>query len=76
MIRQYINGMADSKYFTKFFPGRKVKLRKTQRFGEAIYKFSQIIRRGIMIVKRKNIHEESRICKKLIYHSKKFLLKI
>ena len=39
---------ADSKYFTKFFPGRKVKLRKTQRFGAAIYKFSQIIRRGIL----------------------------
>tara|TARA_R110000787_G_scaffold72057_1_gene160517 strand:- start:193 stop:1830 length:1638 start_codon:yes stop_codon:yes gene_type:complete len=38
---------ADPKYFTKFFPGRKVKLRKTQRFGEAIYKFSQVIRRGI-----------------------------
>ena len=38
---------ADSKYFTKFFPGRKVKLRKTQRFGEAIYKFSQVIRREI-----------------------------
>ena len=39
---------ADPKYFTKFFPGRKVKLRKTQRFGAAIYKFSQIIRRGIL----------------------------
>jgi|TARA_R110000751_G_scaffold57412_3_gene121783 superfamily I DNA/RNA helicase len=38
---------ADPKYFTKFFPGRKVKLRKTQRFGEAVYKFSQVIRRGI-----------------------------
>ena len=38
---------ADSKYFTTFFPGRKVKLRRTQRFGEAIYKFSQVIRRGI-----------------------------
>ena len=38
---------ADPKYFTKFFPGRKVKLRRTQRFGEAIHKFSQIIRRGI-----------------------------
>ena len=39
---------ADPKYFTSFFPGRKVKLRKTQRFGEAIYKFSQVIRRGII----------------------------
>tara|TARA_R110000751_G_scaffold249903_2_gene349514 strand:- start:58 stop:1686 length:1629 start_codon:yes stop_codon:yes gene_type:complete len=39
---------ADPKYFTTFFPGRKVKLRKTRRFGEAIYKFSQIIRRGIL----------------------------
>lgn len=38
---------ADPKYFTTFFPGRKVKLRKTQRFGEAVYKFSQVIRRGI-----------------------------
>ena len=41
------NGV-DPKYFTKFFPGRKVKLRKTRRFGEAIHKFSQIIRRGIL----------------------------
>ena len=39
---------ADPKYFTTFFPGRKYKLRKTKRFGEAIYKFSQIIRRGIL----------------------------
>ena len=39
---------ADPKYFTTFFPGRKVKLRKTQRFGEAIYQFSQVIRRGIV----------------------------
>jgi len=38
---------ADPKYFTKFFPGRKVKLRKTQRFGIAIHRFSQVIRRGI-----------------------------
>jgi len=38
---------ADPKYFTKFFPGRKVKLRRTQRFGEAIHRFSQVIRRGI-----------------------------
>jgi len=39
---------ADPKYFTTFFPGRKVKLRKTRRFGEAIHQFSQIIRRGIL----------------------------
>ena len=39
---------ADPKYFTTFFPGRKVRLRKTKRFGEAIHKFSQIIRRGIL----------------------------
>jgi len=39
---------ADPKYFTTFFPGRKVKLRKTRRFGAAIHKFSQIIRRGIL----------------------------
>jgi superfamily I DNA/RNA helicase len=38
---------ADPKYFTQFFPGRKVKLRRTQRFGEAIHRFSQVIRRGI-----------------------------
>ena len=43
----YIWNCADPKYFTKFFPGRKVKLRKTRRFGEAIHSFSQIIRRGI-----------------------------
>ena len=39
---------ADPKYFTTFFPGRKVKLRKTKRFGEAVHHFSQIIRRGIL----------------------------
>ena len=38
---------ADPKYFTTYFPGRKVVLRKTQRFGEAVYNFAQIIRRGI-----------------------------
>jgi superfamily I DNA/RNA helicase len=38
---------ADSRYFTEYFPGRKVRLRKTRRFGEAIHHFSQIIRRGI-----------------------------
>ena len=39
---------SDPKYFTKYFPGRKVILRKTRRFGEAIHHFSQIIRRGIL----------------------------
>ena len=39
---------ADPKYFTTYFPGRKVVLRKTRRFGEAIHHFSQIIRRGIV----------------------------
>ena len=54
---------ADPKYFTKFFPGRKVKLRKTQRFGEAIYKFSQVIRRGIEIVKERiSSGKEPRLC--------------
>jgi len=38
---------ADPKYFTTYFPGREVFLRKTRRFGEAIHHFSQIIRRGI-----------------------------
>ena len=38
---------ADPKYFTTYFPGRHVILRKTRRFGEAIHHFSQIIRRGI-----------------------------
>ena len=38
---------ADPKYFTTYFPGRKVILRQTRRFGEEIYKFSQIIRKGI-----------------------------
>ena len=32
----------------RYFPGRKVRLRKTKRFGEAVHKFSQIIRRGIL----------------------------
>ena len=39
---------ADSKYFTHYFSGRKVVLRQTKRFGQAIYDFSQIIRRGII----------------------------
>jgi len=38
---------ADPKYFTRYFPGRKVKLRKTRRFGKAIHHLSQIIRRDI-----------------------------
>ena len=38
---------ADPRYFTRFFPGRKVKLRKTRRFGKAIHHLSQIIRREI-----------------------------
>ena len=39
---------ADPAYFTTYFPGRKVILRQTRRFGEAIHHFSQIIRRGIL----------------------------
>jgi len=39
---------ADPKYFTTYFPGRKVILRKTRRFGEAIHHFSKVIRRGIL----------------------------
>jgi superfamily I DNA/RNA helicase len=39
---------ADSNYFTEYWPGRSVKLRKTRRFGKAIYDFSQVIRRGIL----------------------------
>ena len=39
---------SDPKYFTTYFPGRKVILRQTRRFGEAIHHFSQIIRRGIL----------------------------
>jgi len=39
---------ADPKYFTDYFPGQKIVLRKTRRFGKAIYEFSQIIRRGII----------------------------
>ena len=38
---------ANPKYFTHYFPGRKVKLRKTRRFGKAIHHLSQIIRREI-----------------------------
>ena len=39
---------ADTRYFTKYFPGRKVVLRKTRRFGQAIHQFSQIVRKGIL----------------------------
>ena len=39
---------ADSRYFTHYFGGRKVILRKTKRFGQAIYDFSQVIRKGII----------------------------
>ena len=39
---------ANPKYFTHYFPGRKVRLRTTRRFGHAIHHFSQIIRRGIL----------------------------
>lgn len=39
---------ADPKYFTEYFPGRRVVLRKTRRFGKDIHHFSQIIRRGII----------------------------
>jgi len=45
---------ADPKYFTTYFPGRKVILRQTRRFGEQIYKFSQIIRQGIFDSVRKD----------------------
>jgi len=38
---------ADPRYFTHYFPGRKVRLRKTRRFGKAIHHLSQIIRREI-----------------------------
>lgn len=39
---------SDPKYFTTYFPGRKVVLHKTRRFNQAIYDFSQIVRRGIL----------------------------
>ena len=38
---------ADPAYFTAYFPGRKVILRQTRRFGEAIHHFSQINGRHI-----------------------------
>jgi len=45
---------SDPKYFTTYFPGRKVVLRKTRRFGDAIHHFSQIVRRGILDSVEKN----------------------
>jgi len=39
---------ADSRYFTEYFPGRLVVLRKTRRYGQAIHQFTQIMRTGIM----------------------------
>ena len=47
---------ADPKYFTTYFPGRKVILRKTRRFGKNIHHFSQIIRRGILDSVEKEYH--------------------
>jgi superfamily I DNA/RNA helicase len=38
---------ADPKYFTTYFPGRKVVLRQTYRFGSNIHNFSQMIRKDI-----------------------------
>ncbi len=50
---------ADPKYFTTYFPGREVVLRQTRRFGKEIYKFSQIIRRGIFdSVDKDYVHTE------------------
>ena len=51
---------ADSKYFTTYFPGRKVVLRKTRRFGEAIHHFTEIIRRGIMNSEEKQYEPTSK----------------
>ena len=39
---------ADSKYFTHYFPGRKVVLKKTRRYGRAIHEFTQVMRQGIL----------------------------
>ena len=68
---------ADPKYFTQFFPGRKVKLRRTQRFGEAIHRFSQVIRRGISDSEEKEYLPggSKGYLLKLTYHLKKYLLK-
>ena len=50
---------ADPKYFTTYFPGRKVILRKTRRFGKEIHDFSQIIRSGIIdSVEKEYDHED------------------
>ena len=49
---------ANPKYFTTYFPGRKVILRKTRRFGKNIHHFSSIIRRGILdSVEKKYEHD-------------------
>ena len=45
---------ADPKFFTHYFPGRMVKLRKTRRYGKAIHEFTQIMRRGILNSIEKN----------------------
>lgn len=48
-----------SKYFTTYFPGRKVILRKTRRFGKEIHDFSQVIRNGILdSVEKEYDHED------------------
>ena len=50
---------ADPKYFTTYFPGRKVILRKTRRFGKEIHDFSQVIRSGILdSVEKEYEHED------------------
>ena len=49
---------ANPAYFTTYFPGRKVVLRKTRRFGKEIYHFSQIIRRGIVDSVKKDYEHE------------------
>jgi superfamily I DNA/RNA helicase len=49
---------ANPAYFTTYFPGRKVILRKTRRFGKEIHHFSQIIRRGIIDSVKKDYEHE------------------
>jgi len=39
---------ADSRYFTHYFPGRKVVLKRTRRYGKAIHEFTQVMRKGIL----------------------------
>ena len=77
MIKQYINGMElIQNILQNFFPGRKVKLRRTRRFGEAIHRFSQIIRRGISDSEEKEyLPGDTKGLVKAIYRLKKFLLK-